>query len=1312
MKTKSFPVPIPLPPFLCQIRFGEWGSNSGWLPCLLRAVVAVGGRTSSRDAHVSTSANCGPRLRPFASLLLLSLVLLLAGGRVHAAPAKPNLEAAVITAGTSIVGTDGRNWAYVVWQSPGAATLQGKAFAVYLQTAPAGTFTRQAIVSPTADVPALALLAARAATLRADNAELDRNLRDLLRRKSWAGSTNTNGLAANLSTFDSKPLPVKMSAVLGRALQSADALSAVQLLAPQHPALRMALGRAWAGILPPGAGPMVLEIREWVSGAAGGVLGRVTLVPGQAITLVSPGRIVQVPDLKPSGDLTIKLRWAAPDALRRLQQHVLGFRVYRVRLEDAGGLALNASAAQLTAWINSHPTVVQPVNDAPVPIAKLFADAAVDNFSFDTGDRRTFFVADDAHRLAPLTEAANSPRAPGFNAGQRCRYWVAAVDLLGRVGPPSPPCEGIAERTIPPDVPGNLTVTERPVGPNGERQLVLRWKTNALPAGVANRTTSRYAIYRGPVPDGMPASLATLEDPAQFKTLAPIAFITEGLAGADGHLRFTDNGLAPTAGNTDRSVWYAITALHDTQLDWFAAAPGVPANPHELVQSAPSPPAFGIFRDRTGPAAPTGGVYVNCDKLVTQAVLPVTTAPRVSAVADASRAHIRALCTRRNRSVVAARFTFSDLRDPPPAGLIWDTQWIAFPADGDELTYEISLLNAQSDWVAVTCVTLDAHGCQSTLGYADRQRPALNAALWHEFRFVTGRFAATAFASDSTAPVANLATVVPFTSTTTIGPGVKRGVFAAAENLNGQTVVLQLRLLTATNWSTFATAQVVNHAVVFPFIVPEGLFQYRAAKLPVGGDCQCAHDARPVDALEIQPVTVFLNLPATTKEWRIFRAADGGPLALVKSGVVDLTQGAVDSVIAQDKAMPPNGARLRYFGQCFDQNHNPSPLKFLAEVQLLPAPATPVLNPPEFIVAGGQDQVKLKWFCPTPGVQRFRVMLLALGAGATANKAAPLLPAGTTNVSYGSINGGALLNLAYTLAGESEKKYAAVFYAFDLPPLTGAGLPLHEAVFQIARDQTYLAFVSAISFGELIVTDSKAQQFSWKTPPAPAVGEPLVPWPARPLPPVVANPLGSAFLMTDVTFPTSTTTAPGFNLFRSAISSWSAANLYPVGIRIGVLPSVPENNRRAEDVTGLDPPITYDRVTGPLASPPPNLVTDPTTHVFPGLLPSVLFRQTLLPDGRAGALVQVTPLREGIAWKREVTTSLPTGLITYVSLLRDPFIKALTYDAGGTSLCWLNLVDTHSVAAGATYHYYLASYGRDGEINLVWDCGTVTIPAD
>jgi hypothetical protein len=370
---------------------------------------------------------------------------------------------------------------------------------------------------------------------------------------------------------------------------------------------------------------------------------------------------------------------------------------------------------------------------------------------------------------------------------------------------------------------------------------------------------------------------------------------------------------------------------------------------------------------------------------------------------------------------------------------------------------------------------------------------------------------------------------------------------------------------------------------------------------------------------------------------------------------------------------------------------------------MLNAPAFELQNP-------GMPVVRLKWFCPVPGVQRFRVTLVPVDAALNVNEGAPLTPGGISRVPYGMFNGQPIQGMPYQLVGEEETKFAAVTHAFDLLPTVGDGPPLHEATFLIAKDQLYIAWISAIGHEDVIVTESRAYQFAWKSPPVAPGPEPLVPWPARPLPPVVENPLGDPFLMTDVTFPNGGGPLAGFIPNRSSISNVDAANLYPVGIRIGALPSAPETRVDLSDPYGLTPPVTFDAQIGTPANPPLNTNTDPTTYVLPGMLPGVLFRQTMLTSGDPGTLVQVSPLRENIAYQR---ASLSTeSVISHASLLRDPFIKALTYDVSGTLVTWLNFVDTHSVEAGATYHYYLVHYGPNGEISKVWDCGQITIPED
>lgn len=1248
------------------------------------------------------------RTRPLFTAFMTSAVLLITPA--HALPptvgtaAKPNLDSSVTTAGTSITAGDGSRWAYVVWKSPSLATLNGKAFAVYLQSAPGGGFTRQAIVTPTAEVPALDLLIKRAAMLGADNDELNTVLRDLLRKKIWAGHVGENGIATNLSDFDSKPLDLKLSAVLGRAFQSTDAMSALHIAAPAHPALRLALGRAWAGVLPAGAGPMVVELREWANGTDGTIIGRVQLTPGQGIQIEAPGNVVQVPDLKPSGDLTIKLRWAVPDALRRQQPHIQGFRLYRVLKEDAPGLSPGANAAQIEAFITANPLVIDEVNDGPVPISKLFSNLDVGDFGQFSADRTTYFLADNANRDQPLTDNPNGPRYAGFQANQECYYFVRALDLLGRLGPPSPLGYGIAVRTIPPDIPSGLTATDLPVGPGGERRIVLRWKANGPPTGVLNRTTDSYAVYRGPLPEGATSSLSSLDDPNQFRFSTPIGFVNQSQVDASGYLSFTDDFTTPQPNLTDRSIWYAVTALHHTALDSFAFTP------HERVQSDPSPPAFGIFRDRTGPPPPGGTININSGKLVATVRLQ-NIQTRTSNVTVNNQVYLRVIAARRNKSVQAVKFRFIDNRDH----LVKHTSpYMDFGAD-DSVTYETSLPESVTAGLVMTCQGFSPDGCASIEAQTPPTGFTASETRWQQTSFYVGYYGAAAFAPESGSDVDELGAETSFNTVSVVGPDTMKGTFPLAFP-NGATVVIQGRTpggfgaggnTLGPIFVTLGVGQVSEGSVFFRHsgrnIGDSQSHEYRAITLPAGGDCMFVHDARPQGLPNLVPITISVTLPPTTREWRIYRRVDDGDLALVKSSPVDPTGLTPEAALAQDKALPPYGAVVSYYAQCFDQNQNPSAFKFLGKVSLYPDPGTPILSPPEAVVGpAGETQMRLKWFCPSPGIQRFRIHALPLKKNdpeaeqITNSSHADFVP--KTNLDGGAI----VLQAFYLLPGDSQSTSIPETSLFDKPDIQpGDNTDTHQALIKVVPNVPYVVWVSALGIADSNLHAGTAQLFTWKTPPAEPPPEELVAWPARPMPPVTINPNISAFLMSPAINP-----LLGYLPLFSTVPDQAAANLYPVGIRIGVLPILPDPIEHDPlDPTCAAHPLSF------LTNSADNVPSDPEAYLYvDDLLPAALYRQTVLAGNAAGTLVQVSPLRTAIPVKK---VPFPTYTPDTRTILRDPFIKGLTYTFGpSVAATILTLVDTHSVEQGATYHYYLVNYRPDGEIRRVFDCGTVTIPEE
>lgn len=1223
----------------------------------------------------------------------------------------PNFNDSVMTAGLSTVGSDGANWAYLVWRSPSPKTLQGKSVAVFLQTTPGGPFTQEAIVRPTTAIPAIQLLINRAATLGADNAACDKDLRDLLRRKNWAGNV-ANTIATGTSPFDNKPLAEKIAAAIDRALISEEAMASLQSVAHVHPALRMALGRAWAAPLPAGAGPMVVEARDWTHGTDGGVIGRVVLTPGQGVTLTAPGRIVQVPHLKPKSDRTILLRWAVPDDLRRQQLHVLGFHVYRMDRDyaETHGLPLNATPAQIETFVTNHGALVMDrVTTTPVPIKKLYDDTSVDQFQFpfDPAEPDEHFVADDANRDQPFTEGNLNDRYGGFADGTRCRYFVRAVDLLGRTGPPSPVGDGISVLTIPPDVPQGLTVADLPVGAGAQRHQVLRWKANGTPQGVAGRTAQRYAIYRGNMPTEGPTNLYSLETPFMFRNLTPLAVI-EHSAAEGGWLSYTDTTALPLEGNINRGVWYAVTAVHDTPLDSFFD------NIHHRVESAPSAPAFGVFRDREGPAAPVGFIDVNCGKLMTLWTGAGQEARTAPPSAESKAVHVRARCTRTGSDIRAVRFRFySDGR--LAAVMIHESPILPFGgATGDAVTYETTFFDSQTTSLVVQCVGLSADDCASVPALSQDAAVPASESLWHVESFEMGRYSPTDFVPGGA--MEDEAETLSFSSQNGQGPDTVRGLLSS-HTYDGRTAVVQQLISIpgfGSSWLRRGVAQVRGNEVYF---IHQGRSlndtqnpNYRVILLPEGGDCECVHDARPEDADEIIPVVVSSTVPESTREWRLYRRVDEGDLSLVKSLVVDPSPLKPEQVLAEDSNLPPHGAKVRYYLQCFDQNNNPSPLVYIGEVVLVPTPAVPQMNPPEALAAvNGMGRLNLKWFCPPPGVEKFRIYVAPLKLGDP--EASVISPGFTTTVAASSNPppSGVVIPTSYQLPGEPAAKTIQALRFFDSANIpAGSFNPLHQAEFEVTPGVDYVIWVNVFGLRQTKYLSSTARIFRWQAPQATGP-ETLVAWPSRPLPEVVTLPGVAAFLTAPML------AAPTYLPNQSTIHNADAAALYPVAVSIGVMGVLPFSIEHSpSDPMCATHPFYFAVKTPnlggqPSVTVPTSLGNDPQAYLVKDILPAVLFRQTILQDESPGALVQVTPLRAAIAHRRDPLPAISYGSAEFTTL-KDPFIKAMTFSSGPLSYTLLNLIDTHPVEEGATYQYYLVNYRADGEISRVIDCGTVSIP--
>jgi len=125
-------------------------------------------------------------------------------------------------------------------------------------------------------------------------------------------------------------------------------------------------------------------------------------------------------------------------------------------------------------------------------------------------------------------------------------------------------------------------------------------------------------------------------------------------------------------------------------------------------------------------------------------------------------------------------------------------------------------------------------------------------------------------------------------------------------------------------------------------------------------------------------IIIQIQPSAGSKEYRLYRRVDDGPLSLLCNGnitnILQLIQCFEDSP-------PVNGGTICYYLQLLDENGNPSPLTPLGCVDTAPTIALPAPVLAKITPIGtdpGSAGMKLSWFCPPYGVDRFEVRVGAV----------------------------------------------------------------------------------------------------------------------------------------------------------------------------------------------------------------------------------------------------------------------------------------------------------------------------------------------
>lgn len=466
----------------------------------------------------------------------------------------------VYTVGTS-TQVSGTHWAYLLWQPTQAGALDGQAFAIYRKAGPASSanaYSRQSITRLQTSSSLLTPLVGRAQKLGDDLVSLNMTLADM-----------HQDLADSLSLED------KLSSVLREATSNAKSQARLYVLGRTHPSVALAMGNAYAAALP-AAGTYTFEIRVWDTATAADkfVLGRVT-ISTPASSLPSASSLYAFSESNEKGHLNMKLRWATPDPLRMRALEHYGYNIYRLTKAEAESRGWHSTpptpAALLSAVGGNLNPAIQRINHFPVLPSKRL-DAAAATLVTDT---ETAFFTDDNKRFS-----TSAPRAPLLD-GAEYYYFVTARDILNRDGLVSNPVLARISDRFPPRAPQGVKVTNEFANVGGTRKQFLRIHWEASPAETDGAGIVGYRVYRynsdRDIPD---TSKGTLIGTTTATTL-----------------QVDDSGAgAPDQSVAGQAFWYTVRAVDNA---WAGGN-----------LSGHSAPAFGVIRDRTGPAsvtAPAGG---------------------------------------------------------------------------------------------------------------------------------------------------------------------------------------------------------------------------------------------------------------------------------------------------------------------------------------------------------------------------------------------------------------------------------------------------------------------------------------------------------------------------------------------------------------------------------------------------------------------------------------------------------------------------------------------------------------------------------
>ncbi len=1191
----------------------------------------------------------------------------------------------VVTVGTTIADAGGNHWSYVLVGSQDYALLAGKQFAVFAKPgtpATPGTYVQHGTLFQQTSASAINALLTTSAVLGENVPVLTNALSTLLHNPATAGPVTPGTIV--LAAFQA-------------ALGNRDTAQMVSLLARQHPGLLLCLGQGFAEEI---TTTTTYELREInpATGQPAEVVGQVTIVPGSPTVLAAPGAPFQVITNDPSDNLRIRLRCGTSDQYRRQSLLSLGFDVWRIPAGLATPYLLNPPTNAMQ--FKADPNFIQ-ANPSPVMISQDFSTNSGAGGANDPMDRTTYFFSDsNGHPVGPMPDFAHAvanavvtPRPipadytnhPAFADGSQYYYYITARDLLGRDGYVSPGGLGTACRRFTPPAPTNVVVLNSyQVGTGGggsdQQFFTITWAQDLS----TNDQVTEYRVYRWASATG-PMTNDSMVDTNCIGTVPVIPNSPNN--------SFQDNGAGAPLAPGLFNYWYTVRAVSVNSCPTC-----------DPLYSPNSLPVWGVLRQRAGPGAGGGLLVGSCGTPVVN-YTGYATVPNPGSVA-ASQLDYMLVCTRFDPGTTWVEFLVTN-----SAGQV-DVLGPTSFAPGDN-TLEVPftpMYQSQGDIVTgVGCLVGTQYGLQSAVAPAALSGyPAANQQA--NISFEAGQVMLTSLSPND--PLLASATCSTPTSVTAYPDGTVRLGFSTAS------LPMMLEVKTNGVWAKIGvTTPDANgfYSVYYPecLLGPLPPFQGCAINLPGEGNCAQAVSAGGPNS-PFNPIQVDINnIPAGSREFRLYRSVDNGTKTLIAQGPVS-TNDPTETIMRNDEGMPPSAATLCYYVQFLDTHGNGGPMTLIGcKDSKPPTLPTPVLAAPILFGDASNPQVELNWFCPTSGIARFEILVHRVDGGTPVGVSGEGLTTFTT------------FDTSFTYAGLLGDLHELIqFDTAVLTRLTSAGFgpgPHFTVPIAVVTNVNYVVSVAAMDEQGNCGPASKCQKFLWGvtnnfTP---------VPWPARGLPQVngfddvppasgIIQPRVAAVLLTNV----DTSTLDGN---------------YPVGIRIGDLTPIFFGHRGstitpnlgttnffsyglANNLDVASPFLSTNAARLPAAIDPNGLIFQRLSH-HPArkgnsLLPLVVYRQQVANAAFpkvSGTLTQVTPLIERLAYGQQYLTN---GIfITYTNTVYDRLIGGGVENSGGLTGQFLYLRDQQPVLLGARYQYFVVHLNTRREIEEIIPAGTVTLPA-